>query len=191
MCDREVLEARKILERNVVHAVYVGTYNIDEIATAFPRVSKKLVAGYVKEITPGLEDTDSSLALTRACNKVCGLKEKQTYTREEQRQAVYEYNRTKFSKTKRDIENDYGISASALKRLSRQLRDVCDRAPTDNKLKETANTISIAVSGQQLILERRRECDMARYRQAAWRRGRRLLTSWNEYGRPPACPCHR
>ena len=144
--------ATRELERNVVQAVYSGVYKLKEIQTVYPRVSRRIVGQLVSELPEGLEDTDSSLALTRACNMVCGLKEKQRYTVEEQRQAVYEFKSDNFNKTKRDIENEYGINASALKRLGNQLETAARREPTDSKLKETADSMHIKVPGRQCYL---------------------------------------
>ena len=140
---------QRILERNAVYAVYEGSYSVKDAAIAFPSVSKKLLSARVAMIPKGLEDTDSSLALTRACNNVCGLKESKPYTEEEQRKAVHEFNNTLFSKTKRDIEAEYGISKSTLKRLGQQLRAEAGRNPSDEKLKETAYSMRIKTSGPQ------------------------------------------
>jgi len=66
------VETRKAVERDA----YTGVFRLSEISEAFPGASRIVVAAKLKELPSGLVDSETSLALTRAINRICGVQVK-------------------------------------------------------------------------------------------------------------------
>jgi hypothetical protein len=149
---RLVTEAKKIMLRDAVSAVYQGHFNLDGAHEAFPTVPKDSIRARVQLVPAGLVDSHESLGLSRAINDVCGITRRQVYTDAEQRAAAFEYKRSVDTKTRNDIKIEYGISVSALQRLGRQLLQQAGRDPSDTKLKQVSQSMHIPKPGQQRYL---------------------------------------
>ena len=133
------VNARKIVQRDAVYAVYSGVFQLAGVTEAYPGASRQSVGALVKELPRGLEDSETTLALSRACNTICGVKQRQTYTVSEQRKAVYEHISSEHKKSHAVCCREYGVSESALKRLTRILIKNAGRNPFDSKLKQTVD----------------------------------------------------
>eukprot|EP00240_Pyramimonas_obovata_P016417 CAMPEP_0118920990 /NCGR_PEP_ID=MMETSP1169-20130426/402_1 /TAXON_ID=36882 /ORGANISM="Pyramimonas obovata, Strain CCMP722" /LENGTH=265 /DNA_ID=CAMNT_0006861635 /DNA_START=134 /DNA_END=928 /DNA_ORIENTATION=+ len=145
-------KALKEAEANALYGLYTGAFVLKEVEEAFPQCSRRTLGAKLGALPRGLEDTETSLALTRAVNTICGVKRRQCYTDAELRQAAYEHKRQKNTKSVKTIEKEYGISKSALLRLCKRLEKDAGRKPSDAKLKETAESLVIKRPGRQPYL---------------------------------------
>ena len=146
---KERNDSQQTQERDALKACYLNQVDVSKLEEAFPGVSVQNVRAGLAMLREGLVDNSETLALTRACNRLCGFSARIQFTVTEQRQAVYEWKRSENPKTKKEIENEYGISASALKRLGRIVLDKAGEEPSDDKLKEVSLALEINRPGVQ------------------------------------------
>jgi hypothetical protein len=147
------LKALKVILRDAVKAVYTQTVSLQNVEAEYPQAdSRHTVGAHVRLLPTGLQDTGDSLGLTRALNRAIGIQQRRAYTDAEQRQAVYEFVRSQERKTKRQIEDEYGISERALQRTRTLLFEAVGRRRDDKSLKAAAETLHIPRAGAQPYL---------------------------------------
>ena len=147
------LKALKVILRDAVKAVYTQTVSLQNVEAEYPEAgSRHTVGAHVRLLPTGLQDTGDSLGLTRALNRAIGIQQRRAYTDAEQRQAVYEFVRSQERKTKRQIEDEYGISERALQRTRTLLFEAVGRRRDDKSLKAAAETLHIPRAGAQPYL---------------------------------------